>query len=982
MFSNIRDFSLSKENTFYSTNKLKIFFVNAQSICSLEKFQAFQQILSVSKIHFDVIIVNETWFLNESLERFNLYNLNGYHFYHASRSKIRGTQTVVGGGIAIYVSNELTHKYCESVVKNYEKLSLNIRVSNEWIKIISYYRPPVQSNLENFFSDIEGELSDSQIDAKIIIGDMNLNLLENSNAVAEYKLLIESHNAKFVNKLVTRSRSNAILDHVITQSINDDTITHTVELPSFTDHNAVLSAFNIEKKKVEGKIITKKFTDFKKLNESFQIKDDEFYNTDEPNEKLKHIVDAFNNAMSVACKEKKFKLKKPSIIDSWLSVKVLELMKSKDHICLKLRKRRKQKLPCDKLKLEMKQLDKKIKAARINSYKNHFENVIKNGDTKSMWKEINQCIGKTQLVQKTVIEKSNQTITDETEVCNSLNNFFVNVGENIVPSANFLNKNLNKFKTLSRVENSFYLNPTSCEEVFNEIRILNKNKSAGTDGISTAIIQSLNSKLTPYLTNLINNMFDRGIYPDDLKEGIITAIPKCPKAKTENDFRPITVLNCMSKPIEKILKNRLEKYFNKIGVLDKNQFGFVKKSSTESAIMELHHRAMSALDRGNKLGIVVLDLRKAFDTMPHSTILQKMEMYGIRGTPKKLLQSYFTNRTQAVKLGQSKSDFKEINRGIAQGGIISPSLFNIGLNDFKNLLLKADTHLRFADDTVLLYEYKDDKDFIERVQHDLKITVEYFEINGMALNINKSNFLIFHKKKMDHLLNKIIIDDNNSLSRVSKCKYLGIVFDEHLTFKDHIAGIKSKLISTVNLLMKLKWYLPTFILRSLYFAHFHSHLCYIPFVWSFAIESLIKPLQILQNRALKHVYRLPVLYRTEALFNGPAKGILPVKGIAAQMTLNFVHNTIKNKIRSNIKFLINDNITKQNGQISRSNKKPPKTSFGKRDIMNIAPIMYNKLSKELRNSRPFVFKIKMKKMLETFPEQLLNLAQFSLLNLK
>lgn len=979
-FLNVKDFLITGENKLYTTNKIKLFFVNAQSICSMEKFQAFQKIISSLKIRFDILIVVETWFVKDSLGKFNLYNLNGYSLCQASRSLNRVNSNIVGGGIAMYISNEIIFSDINSVVANFEKLSIKTRVNNKWIKIIAYYRPPSNTNIRDFLNDLETELSKDDIDDKLIVGDMNINVLEDSPIAREYKLLLDSYNGNIINKIVTRSKSNAIIDHIISQPASDSVISHTIELPGFSDHNAILSIFDIEKNLQKDKILIKKFIDHKKLERSFEIDHRTFHDCEEPNAKLKCLTDAIEEAVTKSSSTKTFKIKHPSIIDSWLSVKVLELMKEKDSLALKCRRRKKLQLPCSIILEEIKKLNKKIKKARINSYKAHFNNVIKNGDMKSMWKEINACIGVKKSGEKIFFEENNEILGDR-EICNNLNKYFVNVGENIIPSSNISVDNLNKFNTLPQHAKSFFLEPTTCEEVFGEILSLDKNKSAGSDEISIAVIKTLNSRVTPFLTEIINCMFEHGIYPDELKEGLVTAIPKCSNPKSENDLRPVTVLKCINKPIEKIWNHRLEKYFNKIGILDQNQFGFIKKCSTESAIMELHHTAMRAVNDGKKLGIVILDLKKAFDAIPHQIIMHKMSCYGIRGTPLRLIESYFNNRTQAVKLGSTIGDFRHVTRGIAQGGNISPLIFNISLNDFKDLPLKADKKLRYADDTVLLYEFDNEDQFVEKVKSDMIMLVEYFAINGMALNINKSSFLIFHKKKVDHLLNKITIDNSNSLNRVTSCRYLGIIFDEQLTFKEQIELIKRKLTSAVNLLRKLKWYLPTFILRLFYYAHFHSHLCYIPFTWGLATESNIKPLQILQNRALKHVFHLPVLFSTLDLFSGPAKGILPIKGIVAQLTLNFIHKSVTKKIRSNIKFEINYNNTKQNGEISRTRGKPPKTSFGKRDILNFAPIVFNKLPKEVRNSRFGIFRIKLKKILETLPSQLLNLSQFSLLNI-
>lgn len=928
------------------------------------------------------MLISETWILSDDIGRFNLYEIEGYSFYHASRKS--GGKNIVGGGVAAYILNDLTHSCIDSHVGLFEKLKIKIRVNTEWIKIICYYRPPNSISMNSFMSDLEAELNDESIEKKIITGDININTREDSNISRDYRLLIDSNNAKIINGHITRPKSNSTLDHQIIQSIDYNHMICTIEVPGLSDHNALLSAFDVSLTNTpKNKLIQKKFVDHKKLFESFKLNNKKFNSPSNfnPDRKLELINQAINNSMSKSCTVRNYKIKNASPLSSWWSVKVLELLKEKDDLSMKIRKRKNKMLPCDELKLRISILDKNLRDAMSNSYQEHFNNILKDGDAKKIWSEINKTIGTKKAVKKITLEKNNEIITDSIDVGNSLNDFFINIGEKIIPSANISVENLNKFNTLPNVQNSLFLEPTNAFEVFSIIRDLDKNKAIGADNISVSIIKTLNPRLCVYVAELINCMFETGIYPKELKEGLVTAIPKCTNATVEDEFRPITVLKCINKPVEKIINIRLEKYFEDLGVLDKNQFGFVKNSSTEPAVLELYHHALSSLEKDENLGVVFLDIRKAFDSMPHDTVLAKMECYGVRGIPLNLFQSFFSDRTQAVKIGSVLSEFMEVIRGIAQGSIIAPSIFNLNLNDFKDLNLKAVASQRYADDTILIYKFQNEQDFIENVKVDLLKTIEYFRINGMALNVNKSNFIIFHKKKSLHLPNKIKLDDQNAIHRVTNCRYLGIEFDENLTFKTHIEKLISKLSAAVNIIRKLKWHLPTSILKSIYYAYFHSHLCYIPFIWGFCAESLIKPIQVLQNRALKHVFHLPILYHTVDLYSGPAKGILPIKGLITQMTLCFIKKVIANLTRSNIKFDIITGKTRQNGQISRIGK-PPSTSYGKRDIMNVAPIIFNKLPKELIQSRFGSFKIKLKQILETIPEQLLNLSQFSLFTIQ
>lgn len=257
--------------------------MNAQSICSVEKFQSFLRIVSELKIRFDVILVNETWFVDDSLGDFKIYNLNGYNLIQVSRKKCHKNQTVVGGGIAAYICNDLPLLSIDSRADKFEKLSFKIRVKSKWIKVISYYRPPSNSNIDDFMMDLENELNDNSIESKILAGDTNINLFEDSPHSKDYKSILNSYDAKVINEEVTRGKSNKLIDHIITQSIPHADITHTIELPGFSDHNAVLASLKVDKEPVKSRIIQKKFIDHKKLADSFTVNDREFHNSNDPN---------------------------------------------------------------------------------------------------------------------------------------------------------------------------------------------------------------------------------------------------------------------------------------------------------------------------------------------------------------------------------------------------------------------------------------------------------------------------------------------------------------------------------------------------------------------------------------------------------------------------------------------------------------------------------------------------------------------------
>ena len=172
-----------------------------------------------------------------------------------------------------------------------------------------------------------------------------------------------------------------------------------------------------------------------------------------------------------------------------------------------------------------------------------------------------------------------------------------------------------------------------------------------------------------------------GQYPDILKLACITAVFNGGDKTNPNNHRPISTLPILNKIFEKLLYMRLNSYFEKCNIFCKEQYGFRKKKSTGDAVNELLNNIYNATNRKEHFGAIFLDLSKAFDTVPHNVLLLKLEHYGIRGTPLKLLKSYLSNRHQFVTVSGHKSQTKEVSIGVPQGSVLGPLLFLIYIND-------------------------------------------------------------------------------------------------------------------------------------------------------------------------------------------------------------------------------------------------------------------------------------------------------------
>ena len=209
-----------------------------------------------------------------------------------------------------------------------------------------------------------------------------------------------------------------------------------------------------------------------------------------------------------------------------------------------------------------------------------------------------------------------------------------------------------------------------------------------------------------------------------------------------NNYRPISVLSIFNKLLEKLMHKRILQFLEKKKVIYCKQFGFRANHST-NAILSIIDLIQHAIDCQEFSCGIFLDFSKAFDTVNHNILIEKLDYYGIRGVTKDWFTSYLTNRYQYVSLGQTESELLSVSCGVPQGSVLGPLLFLIYINDFSNRSEILDFHL-FADDANLFYKHKNLKVLESKVNNELVNIHTWLSANKLSLNIAKSNFIIFH----------------------------------------------------------------------------------------------------------------------------------------------------------------------------------------------------------------------------------------------
>ena len=252
------------------------------------------------------------------------------------------------------------------------------------------------------------------------------------------------------------------------------------------------------------------------------------------------------------------------------------------------------------------------------------------------------------------------------------------------------------------------------------------------------------------LSHVCNMSLQEGIFPDELKIASVIPLYKCDDPKLFNNYRPVSVLSSVSKVFERIMYNRFVSYLNEYKILFSYPFGFRKIHSTYMALMTLMDKLTKCLDNDEYIIGVFLDISKAFDTVDHVILLQKLSVYGVRGNALSLFESYLKNRRQFVTYNGVLSDTKILQCGVPQGSILGPLLFLIYINDLANVCTSSFPIL-FADDTNLFNHGKDMFSLQVALNQELANISKWLKVNKLSLNIKKDHVHDFHTKKKHDL---------------------------------------------------------------------------------------------------------------------------------------------------------------------------------------------------------------------------------------
>ena len=314
---------------------------------------------------------------------------------------------------------------------------------------------------------------------------------------------------------------------------------------------------------------------------------------------------------------------------------------------------------------------------------------------------------------------------------------------------------------------------------------LKTNKASGPDNLPALILKELAPQLSQCLTEIFRQSLTSGKLPKDWKDAHIAPIFKKGNRHLAENYRPVSLTSICAKMMEHILCHHIRSHFDHHQILNQCQHGFRARHSCESQLITTMQDLLQNVEQKRQVDLLVLDLAKAFDKVPHRQVLQKVEHYGIRGNILAWLSDFLMDRTQSVVVDGEFSAPVPVTSGVPQGTVLGPVLFLAHINDLPSCV-KSPTRL-FADDCILYRPILSEDDHTI-LQQDLDNLANWASRWGMKFNATKCETMRVGTIKS----NRIYSLDNHPLREVEHTKYLGVTISNDLSWSRHINNISAK----------------------------------------------------------------------------------------------------------------------------------------------------------------------------------------------
>ena len=806
----------------------------------------------IVRCKFEVMVLSETK-LDES-HNDALYQIDNYNMYRQDKRSN-------SGGMLIYVSKILpsTLGHLNICSEENECISVEISCNETKILVLGMYKNPKTSpnSFKTYFEKTCEEASE-KYENVIIIGDLNFNMLQD-NVLSQ---MCPSYNLTNIIKEPTCFKSNnpTLIDVMLVTKRKKFIKGFSFDIGISDFHNLIGGVM-----KQHAPVPPRKTITYRKLNDIDYDKVEyelQMMNVDR-NMANKDANEAFNilhtNLIGLLDKHAPKKSKTIRKNDfHCMSKRLKKAILIRNQMRNKFFKHR-----TDNYLAQYRKHRNAVTLIKREEIKAYFTEKCK-GSTKNkdFWKAVKPLFSKTKTKSDNIPLKHNdEVITDCSRVCEIFNEFFSKIGmdignpenndkpieEIIADYAHHPSVIMIKTKINSAPINTNLYNTTE-RDVHKIISKLSSKKASGYDEIPVKFLKKVSRPLIKPLTKLANKCIEENVFPDKMKMANITPLYKKKDKLNKDNYRSVNLLIALSKILEKIIATQI--YDHMQSLFHVYLSGFRKLHGCHDILIRLTEDWRQALDDGKTIGVVAIDLSKAFDCMPHGLLIAKMNAYGFSLDVCKLLKSYLVDRKQRVKIGEIKSEWTTNIKGVPQGSILGPLLFNIFINDFLFHELYSKVY-NYADDNTLSCVDNDINQIQRKLQLDCITAMQWFESNNMRANADK--FQLMFLNRQNSYLDKRLQINSCTIKASPNIMILGVEIDHELNFKNHIDDICNKTSKQINALKRMKHFLDQSCKKIIYNSYISSNFNYCPIVWMFTGKMNLDKLEKTNKRALRYV---------------------------------------------------------------------------------------------------------------------------------